>query len=140
MVKVAQEILSFCTKCRMDLSHTVVAMQGDRVVRVICKTCRGEHAYRAPKGVNDPALAPAKITRAARAEKQVISMAEEWESRMATHKNVPIKDYSFRTAYKAGERIEHPTFGTGFIEKVVHPNKIEVIFKTEIKLLIHTPS
>lgn len=139
MVKVAEEIISYCTKCRIDLAHTVMAMQGDRVIRVICKTCRGEHAYRSPKGITDPSMNPVKVKKESVA-KTVVSMAEEWEKRMAEHRNTPVKDYSVKTGFKTGDRIEHPTFGTGLVEKTFHPNKIEVIFKTEIKLLIHTPS
>lgn len=140
MVKVAEEILSYCTKCRIDLAHTVMAMQGDRVVKVACKTCKGEHTYRAPKGITDPSMNPPKKTRGEKVAKVVTSVAEEWEARMAAAKNAPIKDYSTKAQYKVGERVEHPTFGTGLVEKMVHPNKIEVIFKTDVKLLIYTPN
>ena len=138
-MKVAEEILSYCTKCKIDLAHAVVAMQGDRAVRVMCKTCKGEHAYRAPKGITDPSQIPVK-KKSEKATKTVTSVAEEWETKMAQFKNSPIRDYSTKAVFKLGERIEHPTFGTGLVEKLVHPNKIEVIFKTEIKLLICAPS
>ncbi|MCM0606663.1 MAG: hypothetical protein KA715_11280 [Xanthomonadaceae bacterium] len=137
-MKVAEEIISFCTKCKIDLAHAVVAMQGDRAVRVMCKTCKGEHAYRAPKGITDPSMAPKK--KSERVSKTVVTVAEDWETKMALHKNSPVKDYSTKNQYKAGERIEHPSFGTGLVEKLIHPNKIEVIFKTEIKMLICAPS
>jgi hypothetical protein len=136
MVKVAEETLAYCSKCRIDLAHTVVAMQGDRILRVFCKTCKTEHAFKAPKGVTDPSMAPPPKTRKTAAPKSVHSVAEEWEKLMAIHKNVPIKNYSTKGSFSVGDRIEHPSFGTGLVEKLLHPNKVEVLFKTDIKILI----
>jgi len=36
----------YCTKCKMDLGHTIVAMVGDKIIRVKCRTCGSEHNYR----------------------------------------------------------------------------------------------
>ena len=33
----------------MDLLHRIIAMEGDKVVKVECLTCRGHHNYRRPK-------------------------------------------------------------------------------------------
>ena len=54
MTRTAQDTLAYCGSCKMDLSHTIMAMQGDRVIRVQCRTCKKEHTYKAPKGVTDP--------------------------------------------------------------------------------------
>src|ERR1051325_761119 len=43
------EIDAWCTKCRLDLGHRIVAMVQGVPKRVICQTCFGEHAYRAPR-------------------------------------------------------------------------------------------
>ena len=40
------EIDAWCTKCRMDLLHRIVAMVRGRPKRVICMTCNSEHNYR----------------------------------------------------------------------------------------------
>src|SRR2546430_558382 len=47
----------WCTKCRMDLLHRVIAMNGDKIVRVECLTCRGHHNYRKPKSAPGEAKA-----------------------------------------------------------------------------------
>src|SRR5687768_7394873 len=43
------EIDAWCTKCRMDLGHRIVALVAGAPKRVICQTCFGEHAYHAPR-------------------------------------------------------------------------------------------
>ena len=50
--KVGGEIDAFCTRCRMTLAHTIMAMMGAKVARVQCNTCRGEHAYRSEPGTS----------------------------------------------------------------------------------------
>ena len=55
---VAQEVLSYCTSCKIDLAHTIVSMKGDQVAKVECKTCKKTHAFKAPKGVTE--VAPKK--------------------------------------------------------------------------------
>ena len=47
------EIDAWCTSCRMDLGHRIVAMVEGRPKRVECLTCGGQHNYRAPKAESD---------------------------------------------------------------------------------------
>lgn len=141
-MKVAEEILSYCTRCRMDLSHTVVAMQGDRAVRVQCKTCRSDHAYRAPKGAKEPLPKGSPLARsgggkAAAEKKEVVTVEAEWQKLMAQSKAVAPKNYDARASFKAGDRVLHPTFGEGIVEKTVYPNKVQVVFRMDIKTLVH---
>lgn len=142
---VGKEVLSYCSSCKMDLSHTVVAMQGDRIRKVQCRTCKKEHMYKAAKGINDPAEAPAKATRAARGSKAAAApkstpIEVEWEKLMAQYKNNPVKSYSAKGQFQTGDRLNHPSFGDGIVGKLVYPNKIEVVFRTDLKVLIHAGS
>ena len=57
------EVDSKCTKCKLILAHTIVAMVGDQIARVKCNTCGGEHAYRPPPSASE---ATAKRRRAER--------------------------------------------------------------------------
>ena len=54
---VASETLAYCTSCKMDLNAVVVAMKGDRIAKVQCLTCKKEHVYKAPKGIDTPVTA-----------------------------------------------------------------------------------
>ena len=47
---VAQNVITMCTKCEMELNHVVVAHdKGGVVERVKCQTCGSEHKYRPDK-------------------------------------------------------------------------------------------
>lgn len=124
----------------MDLNHVIAAMQGDRIARVQCRTCKKEHAYKAPKGVTDPAKG--KAAAAARREKaaaqpQANPVELEWEKLMAQSKNTPVRQYGAKTQFALGDRLAHPTFGEGIVNKLIYPNKCEVIFRHDVKVLIH---
>src|SRR3954462_8059466 len=49
--KVGGDIDSWCTRCKMTLGHTILAMVGSKPARVRCNTCQGEHNYR---GASEP--------------------------------------------------------------------------------------
>lgn len=132
----------------MDLNHTVVAMKGDKIAKVQCRTCKKEHSYKAPKGVSEPETEAKKHARAEaaatrKAERNAAggsSVEVEWRKLMTAHQATPFKTYSAKTAFAIGDKIKHPTFGEGMITKLIHPNKIEVIFMRDIKILIHQPA
>jgi len=139
---VGKEALAYCSSCKMDLNHTVVAMQGDRIRKVHCRTCKKEHMYKAPKGINDPTVEPAKSAKAAKSPKAAAApkstpIEVEWEKQMAALKANPTRPYSAKGHFQAGDKLNHPTFGDGIVGKLVYPNKIEVIFRHDLKVLIH---
>ena len=35
-----------CSRCKRTTDHAIVAMTGDDVVKVVCRTCNSEHKYR----------------------------------------------------------------------------------------------
>lgn len=146
----AQETLAYCTSCKMDLNHRIVAMKGDRIAKVECLTCKKEHAYKAAKGVTDPAKAAAKAAKAkaakakkAKGERQEGMTAEgnpieaEWQKLMNDHREAPLKTYTMKGKFQLGDKIAHTSFGDGIVGKLIYPNKIEVIFQTDIKVLIY---
>jgi hypothetical protein len=125
----------------MDLSATVVAMRGDQIMRVQCRTCRGERAYKAPKGVNDPKQAPPPRTttrgaRTASGERVDHSVGAEWRKAMLDHRDRPANPYGARNPVAIGDKISHPTFGEGIVMKQIHPNKAEILFEMDLKVLV----
>ena len=40
----------YCTRCRLLTNHSVVAMVGEDLKKVRCRTCQHEHEYRHGKG------------------------------------------------------------------------------------------
>src|SRR2546422_898504 len=49
-LRVGGDIDAWCTRCKMNLGHTILALVGTRPARVRCNTCHGEHNYRRDGG------------------------------------------------------------------------------------------
>ena len=73
-----------CTRCKGVLNHTIVAMVGEKIVRVECSTCHGLHAYHPPKPVKEAKAAKSAGTKTAaprktKADPDAAARAE-WEA------------------------------------------------------------
>ncbi len=135
--KVGGEVDALCTRCKMTLAHTILAMVGTKIARVRCNTCGGDHAYRAAPGATDRPTASRGTTRAAtakaeKAEKVVISFEEQ----LAGKDIASAPKYSPKDTYKVDQVLQHPTFGLGLVT-VVRGDKVDVAFKSETKTLVH---
>lgn len=138
-VSVAKETLAYCTSCKMDLNHIIVALKGDKIAKVQCLTCKKEHVYRSPKGALEPQAKTPKARKAQEsAEEANHSIEAEWEKLMSAHKDASIKPYTTKGAFGLGDKLNHPTFGEGIVGKLIYPNKLEVIFRTDVKILIYS--
>ena len=47
------------------------------------------------------------------------------------------RSYALTESYSAGDRIAHPTLGTGVVQGEVGPGKIQVLFGEKKSLLVH---
>jgi len=130
--QVGEDVVAYCTKCKKDLNHVIVALVGEKVKKVLCKTCEKEHVYKAPKGKK----APAKKKTATRAKKKKLTPLEEWEMAMEQAKDATVKAYALDGSFGEGEKVDHSTFGQGLIVKLISPNKMEVIFEEGSKFMI----
>jgi hypothetical protein len=134
MLKVGGEVDAFCTRCEMDLAHTIIAMMNGRPVKVECNTCHGVHKYRGSAGSSSSSRTRAPGTpRPAREKPQVVSFDE-----LLRGKDVAsAKRYSPRDSYEVDQVLDHPTFGMGFVSSVKDGGKIEVTFLADVKILVH---
>ena len=132
--QIAQDILSYCTSCKMDLTHSVVALSGDKVKRVLCQTCKKEHAFRLPEQLR--ALSGKKRTAKSAAPVKTTWAVDEWETDMTKAKDHSAKPYTLDGLYEAGQKLDHRTFGLGMVKNMIEPNKMEVLFEEGMKVLI----
>ena len=109
----------------------------DRIAKVQCLTCKKEHAFKAPKGATEPKKSAKKKKAEAAAEAAATSIHAEWEKLMTQHRDAPMKAYNTKGKFALGDKINHPTFGEGIVGKLIYPNKLEVIFQNDLKVLIH---
>lgn len=59
-VRLGDLIDDFCPRCKLLLNHAVASMMDGKAVKVICKTCYTEHAFR--RGESGKKKAPAGMT------------------------------------------------------------------------------
>jgi hypothetical protein len=127
------EVDSMCTKCKMVLAHTILAMDGGKPVRVQCNTCHGQHNYRggasAPRPSTSRSKEPSPVRETARAR-------ASFDEQLAT-KNPISRAYSTKTAFKVDDTVSHPTFGLGFVI-AVRGDKVDVTFSTGTRTLMHS--
>ena len=131
-IGVGKEILSHCNKCKLPLAHIIVNMKTKTTIgKVTCKTCDATHVYKDPSKVR----AKKKAT-GSRKRKPSTSIADLWLEAVGKSDSKS-KEYSPKNEFSLGDIIDHPKFGPGVVEKCFDGNKIEVIFRHEIKVLMH---
>jgi hypothetical protein len=135
MVKVGGEVDAFCTKCELTLAHTIHAVVAGRPVKVECNTCHGVHRYRGSigSGGSGGARPAARAEKAARPKAEVIS----FDALLGARRTEAARPYSPKQTYVVDEVIDHPLFGRGFVSAVRDGGKIEITFRSDVKLLVH---
>jgi hypothetical protein len=129
--KTGEHINAWCTKCKLELGHTIVAMVENAPKRVKCNTCNGQHNYRtAPAASNR-----VKSIHAKRKTKALETKYNEYMLRLSDPGLSNAKKYMTKGSFKKDDVIEHTKFGTGIVVSVIHMNKIEIFFKDGPKLL-----
>jgi hypothetical protein len=118
---------SWCGKCKMMLAHTIEAMVGNKPARVQCNTCKAQHAYKA----SEPGKPSGNGARGSRAP------ANRYKSLLKGSDSATAKKYSPKDRYEPGDVLEHGSFGRGVATATKGENKIEVLFESGSKLLVH---
>jgi hypothetical protein len=129
--KVGGEVDAYCTSCRMELAHTVLAMVGARIARVRCNTCQKDHAFR-KSAPGAPSKRPAK----AAPLRQKASASTSIPQQLASADASKARNYSPKESFAEGDILNHATFGLGLVQ-AVRGEKIDVAFKAFAKTLIH---
>lgn len=145
-----QEVDAWCTRCKLDLTHKIVAAVGGKPVRVECRTCYGVHNYRPAKtALTESGLAVPKPSSAVSSSSSSPSRPRSSSgSSAAPRRTVPEAplappDHAHIHLYKVTERfepgtwIQHKTFGIGLVQRDVGGNKIEVRFDDTVRTLVH---
>ncbi len=135
MAKAGDELDAWCTKCRLDLLHRVVATVAGAPKRVECETCHSQHNYRAPKGgsVLGPKNPKKPSTRSAKSAPK----ATDWQQQVAGKERSLFAPYAISARFAPQQLISHKKFGDGVVMAVVEDQKINVLFRDGPRILIH---
>jgi len=128
--RVGGEIDATCTRCRMELAHTILALVVSKVARVRCNTCGSDHVYR---GTQRPSRSAAAQKRAA-AEKTPKTVVG-FDAQLAALDVSKAEDYRPDHSYAVDQVLRHPTFGLGIVRSV-RQDKMDVAFKAAERTLV----
>ena len=126
---VAKDIVTLCSRCKLELNHIVVRHNSEGIVdRVKCHTCGFEHKYK------PVAKKKARATTKKRPPVRKKSPEKEYEAIMAKNSHVLPVPYSMKTSYSEGDIIDHKTFGKGIVIETSF-ERIGVLFHDSVKTL-----
>ena len=127
---VAQNVVTMCTKCEMELNHVVVAHDAMGIVeRVKCHTCGSEHKYRSYKKRGT------KKTSKKIAGTQEVDLTKSFAKLADKFKDKKPLSYSMSGSFKNDDVIDHKTFGMGFVISASR-DKMEVAFSDGPRILV----
>jgi hypothetical protein len=129
---VAQNMMTTCTRCKMELKHVVVFHNEAGIVeKVKCLTCGSEHKYRPDKKKIPGKTAKVKKKSPGAGRQGSSSEFEELSQKFSQKEPLP---YSISGSFKAEDVIEHKTFSRGFVTSVSF-QKMTVVFSSGTRAL-----
>jgi hypothetical protein len=154
-LRVGADIEAMCGKCG-DVWHILVAMVEGKIVKVQCKECKAMHKYKPPPGKapldamsrraasrrDSEARPRAASSSGASAPRATSSMVRrprvnDIPPPLVSSNDRPPQEYNLRETYLVGDRVTHPKFGAGLVEKDLGDHKIQVYFADGRRTLMH---
>lgn len=126
---VGEDIEALCGKCG-TVWHVVMAKMGQKIAKVVCKRCNGHHLYRTEKGPDAPADTAGATPRTATGRRsRARTPAPPAPAPIpAFDPSKPPRPYLPAQSFAPGERVTHPTFGSGVVTGSPGPGKVEIAF------------
>lgn len=126
---VGEDIESLCGKCG-TVWHVVMAKMGDKIAKVVCKRCNGQHLHRTEKGPEAAAESGGTVARTStgRRSRARTPTPPAPAPIPAFDPSKPPRPYASTQSFATGERVTHPTFGSGVVTGSPGPGKVEIAF------------
>jgi hypothetical protein len=153
-LKPGAEIDAWCTSCRADRLHRIIAVVGGTPKKVECLSCKGHHLYRATAAQKEAAAAHKRASRgegssavssrvsrpsvASAAKKREEDLVATWEKAVAGQPFESFKPYRIDKTFVKGELVRHTKFGDGVVLSIVDAGKLEILFRDGMKMLAHS--
>ncbi len=129
---VGGDVNAWCTKCKLELAHTIIALVDELPKKVKCNTCNAKHNYRLKPVVKSTG----KVRKTTRKTKSGLSDLEIYESHLAGADLSKATKYKMESSFTQDEIIDHPSFGSGIVVSVVDSKKIEILFKDGPRMMV----
>ncbi len=153
IIAAGKDIDHYCTRCKLELAHTIIAVVSGVPARVKCNTCHTERKFRGARKAKStarsgpvrrstttkPAPSSGRSTTQARKAATEYEKLQKWNALMdkAAKAGIDAKPYSMRETLEPGVLVMHSKFGIGYAQELVPPNKVLICFKGGDRLLIH---
>jgi hypothetical protein len=151
-LKPGAEIDAWCTSCRADRLHRIIAVVGNQPKKVECLSCKGHHLYRptaaqkeaaaahkrASRGESSSAVAPRSSRASVTPKKREEDLTATWEKAVAGQPFESFKPYRIDKTFAKGELVRHTKFGDGVVANIVDATKCEILFRDGMKTLAHS--
>ncbi len=149
-LKPGGEIDAWCTSCRADRLHRIIAVVGNQPKKVECLSCRGHHLFRPTQAQKEAAAAHKRASRgegassttrassaraAAAPKKREEDLVASWEKAVAGQPFEAFKPYRIDRTFAKGELVRHSKFGDGVVANILDANKCEILFRDGVKTL-----
>jgi len=131
-LEAGDDIDSHCLKCKQMTNHTIIALTDGKVAKVQCNVCRGRHNYRPAK----PEAAKKTATPRTPGTPRKTVGALRFETAVGSRNPAAALPYATTATFKEDDLIDHPVFGLGLVLSTTQPNRIEVLFKEGVKVLV----
>lgn len=128
--KISDELVCYCSKCKLELNARVIRVDAGKPKRVLCLTCKAEHAYRK----SAPAKPGEGKVRKPRVASQKVDQEAEWREKLGQSGKTP-KPYGMDKVFALDDRVDHQTFGVGLVVSLIPPGKVNVFFSDGLKLM-----
>jgi BRCT domain type II-containing protein len=150
--QVGDIVESTCRKCNDVTGHAVVSIVEGQIAKVECRGCGSVHKHRPAKKSGQPKAAKSssrsekgkstaskgKKSQTAK-EKEAQQIAEqiyhEWQTKTQGKNQAEAKKYRMDGEFAANDLIDHASFGLGVVQRIIPPNKMDVLFQDSEKRL-----
>ena len=135
IVKLGDNIDSWCGKCHDILAHTIETLVKDKPARVQCNICKSQHSYKAsePGRSRQPRVPEADSSVVPRAAK---TANRRYQTLLKGKDMADARSYSTKDTYSPGDVMDHPSFGFGIATAIKEGTKVEVLFENGPKVLV----
>lgn len=131
-LRVGNIVESKCIKCKDVTRHTIWSIVQGEIAKVECRVCGSLHKYRP---VENPHNSPKSGRKKKKKQEEPPQTDQEWLRQMEGKNGTQALTYSMQNSYSVQDLIDHPKFGVGVVQRLIDPNKMDVIFQDGLKRL-----
>jgi hypothetical protein len=133
---VGEDIEALCGRCG-QVWHVVMAKMGERIAKVVCKRCGGHHRYRTEADASAGDASTREERRSSGGPRRAARTPTPPPALVlpAFDPDKPPRPYAAKDIYAPGERVTHPSFGTGVVTTSPGPGKVEIAFPAGVRVL-----